>query len=319
MENGNVFRARVFIDASYEGDLMAKANVTYTFGREANALYNETLNGVRANTPAHQFLVDVDPYQTPGNPDSGLLPYIQPGDGGVFGEGDQRIQAYNFRLCLTQNTSNQVAVTAPANYEEANYELLARYIEARVAAGHTLNVRSFMNIGSMPNGKTDINNNGAFSTDFIGQNYEYPEGSYARREEIFDATLNYIQGFLYFLGNSPRVPEALRLEMLSWGLTRDEFQDDGGWPHQMYVREARRMVSDYVMTEHNCRGTTNAPKSIGLASYTMDSHNCQRIVQGGVARNEGDFQSPVGAPYPIGYDSIVPARGECENLLVPFC
>jgi hypothetical protein len=317
-DNGNVYRARMFIDASYEGDLMARAGVTYTFGRESNSLYGETLNGVRSNTPAHQFVVDIDPYHTPGDPGSGLLPYIQPGDGGVPGEGDQRIQTYNFRLCLTQTESNRIPITAPTNYDSGNYELLARYIDARVAAGHTLNLRSFCNIAAMPNGKTDINNNGAFSTDFIGQNYAYPEGDYVTREQIWNDTLNYIQGFFYFLGSDPRVPVAIRTETQSWGLCRDEFQDTAGWPHQMYVREARRMVSDYVMTEHNCRGTVRAPKSIGMASYTMDSHNVQRVVQGGFVRNEGDFQTPVPTPYPIAYDSIVPARGDCENLFVTF-
>lgn len=317
-QNGNAYRAQMFIDASYEGDLMARAGVTYTFGRESNSVYSETLNGVRANTPSHQFAVNVDPYRAPGDPNSGLLPYIQEGDGGVPGAGDQRIQAYNFRLCLTQTASNRMPILLPINYDAGNYELLARYIEGRVAAGHALNLRSFCNIANMPNGKTDINNNGAFSTDFIGRNYAYPEGDYAAREQIWNDTLNYIQGFMHFLGTDARVPAAIRTEMQSWGLCRDEFLDTGGWPHQMYVREARRMVSDYVMTEHNCRGTSRAPKSIGLASYTMDSHNVQRVVQNGFVRNEGDFQVPVPAPYPLAYDSIVPARGECENLFVTF-
>ena len=317
-ENGNVYRARMFIDASYEGDLMMRAGVTYTFGREGNSLYGETLNGVRSNTPAHQFAVNVDPYLTPGVPESGWLPYIQEGDGGVPGEGDQRIQAYNFRICLTQTESNRIPIGAPANYDAAKYELLARYIEARVAVGHSLNLRSFCNIATMPNGKTDINNNGAFSTDFIGQNYGYPEGDHLTRQQIWDDTLSYIHGFFYFLASDARVPASIRTETQSWGLCRDEFRDTGGWPHQMYVREARRMVSDYVMTEHNCRGTVRALKSIGMASYTMDSHNVQRVVQNGFVRNEGDFQVAVPTPYPITYDSIVPARGECENLFVTF-
>ncbi len=255
----------------------------------------------------------------PGDPASGLLPLIQPGDGGVPGAADHCVQAYNFRLCLTQRAQNKIPIKPPAKYDAARYELLARYIEALAAAGKTPKLGELMHIQPMPNGKTDINNNGGFSTDFIGANYDYPEANYQRRAEIWRAHEDYTRGFFHFLATSPRVPENLRHEMQSWGLTRDEFTDTGGWPHQLYIRESRRMVSDYVMTEHNCRDSLKLPDAIGLAAYTMDSHNCQRIVKNGHAENEGDTQIGGFPPYPIAYRSIVPKPAECENLLVPVC
>jgi len=318
MENGTVFHGQMFIDATYEGDLMAKAGVSYHVGREANSRYGETLNGVRAQTPAHQFKVAVDPYVKSGDPSSGLLPFMQPGDGGKPGDGDRCVQTYNFRLCFTTNTANRMPVTPPANYSPAKYELLARYLEALVASGHQPQLREFWNPIWMPNGKTDINNNGGFSTDFIGANYDYPEADFKTRERIWKEHEDYIRGFLVFMASSPRVPEDMRSEMKRWGPAKDEFQDSGGWPNQLYIREARRMVSDYVMTEHNCRGTVKAEDPVGLGAYNMDSHNCQRLVKNGRAENEGDVQVPV-KPYPISYRSIVPKASECENLFVPVC
>jgi hypothetical protein len=318
MENGKTFRAKMFIDASYEGDLMARAKVSYTIGREANAAYNETLNGIRAETPKHQFTVAVDPYRMPGDPSSGLLPFIQPGDGGVPGEGDRRVQVYNYRLCFTTNAAQRLPLPKPDNYDPAQYELLARYLEALVAAGQPPKLSQFWHPIWLPNGKTDINNNGGFSTDFIGMNYDYPEAGYERRAQIAKAHEAYTLGFLHFLATSPRVPQNIREEMQRWGPAKDEFLDTGGWPHQLYVREARRMISDYVMTEHHCRGTIQAEDSVSLGAYNMDSHNCQRIVKNGRVVNEGDVQVPV-KPYPISYRSIVPKQSECENLFVPVC
>ncbi len=319
MENGKVYRARMFIDATYEGDLMAKAGVSYTVGREANAQYQETINGVRAETPQHQFTVPVDPYMKPGDPASGLLPFIQPGDGGKPGEGDRCVQAYNFRLCYTQNPVNRLPHRPPPKYDPAQYELLARYLEALVAAGQKPQLKAFWNPIWMPNGKTDINNNGGFSTDFIGANYAYPEADFATRAGIWQAHEDYVRGFVYFLATNPRVPEDMRAEMQTWGPARDEFLDNANWPHQLYVREARRMVSDYVMTEHHCRGRQKAEDAVGMGAYGMDSHNCQRIVKNGRVENEGDVQAWGFPPYPISYRSIVPKAGECENLLVPIC
>jgi hypothetical protein len=319
MEDGAVFQARVFIDASYEGDLMAKAGVSYAVGRESNATYHETLDGIRAVTPKHQFNVAVDPYVHPGDPSSGLLPFIQDQQPGHADTGDHSVQAYNFRLCLTQNPTNLLPIEPPADYDPARYELLARYIEALVAAGKPTNLDQFMNIQPMPHGKTDVNNNGGFSTDFIGGNAGYADGSYAERARIWQAHEDYTRGFLHFLASCPRVPAALRAEMQSWGLCRDEFADTGGWPHQLYIREARRMVSDYVMTENNCRHSIELPDPVGLAAYTMDSHNCRRIVRDGRVENEGDVQEGGFPPYQISYRAIVPRESECENLLVPVC
>jgi hypothetical protein len=319
MENGKVFRARMFIDATYEGDLMAKSGVSYVVGRESNAQYGETLNGIRGQTPKHQFIVAVDPYKKPGDASSGLLPLIQPIPPGVPGAGDKSVQAYNFRLCYTRNPRNRRPNVPPPNYDPARYEVLARYIEALVAAGKQPVLDQFWNPIWMPNGKTDINNNGGFSTDFIGESYDYPEATYARRAAIWKAHQDYMLGFIYFLASSPRVPENMRTEMRSWGPAKDEFPDTGGWPHQMYVREARRMISDYVMTEANCRGKVRAEDPAGLAAYTMDSHNCQRLAVGGKVENEGDVQVGGFPPYPISYRAIVPKTGECENLAVPVC
>ena len=236
MGNGKVFRAKMFIDCSYEGDLMAKAKVSYQVGREANSTYGETLNGIRPQTPSHQFKVSVDPYLKPGDPSSGLLPFVQPGDGGRPGAGDDRVQAYNYRLCFTTNAAKRMALQPPPNYDAAQYELLARYLEALVRSGHKPELKEFWNPIWMPNQKTDINNNGPFSTDFIGASYAYPEANYETRSKICEEHENYVRGFLTFLATSPRVPENMRTEMQTWGPCQDEFEDTGGWPSQLYVR-----------------------------------------------------------------------------------
>jgi len=318
-ETADSFRAKMFIDASYEGDLMARAGVTYHIGREANALYHETLNGIRATTPKHQFPVPVDPYFKPGDPSSGLLPFIQPGDCLRAGDGDLCVQAYNYRLCFTTVPENRLPLAPPPDYNPADFELLARYLEALVRAGHQPRLSAFWNPIWMPNRKTDINNNGAFSTDFLGMSWTYPEAGYATRERIAKEHENYTRGFLTFLATNSRVPERLREEARQWGPCKDEFPENGGWPTQLYVREARRMISDYVMTEHNCRGEALATNSIGLAAYNMDSHNCRRIVRDGHAENEGDVQVAPMKPYPISYLAIAPRADQCANLLVPVC
>ncbi len=319
MEDGRIFRAKVFIDASYEGDLMARAGVSYFVGREANSTYSETLDGIRAVTPKHQFLVAEDPWQRLQDPASGVLPWIQEEMPGTPGAGDKSIQAYNFRLCLTRNPTNRMPIEPPPNYDSSQYDLLARYLDDLAAAGKNPSLRQFMNIDMVPNGKTDINNNGGFSTDFIGGNYGYPEGSYSERAKIWKAHEDYTRGFLYFLASDPRSPPGIRAEMSSWGLCKDEFSDTGGWPNQLYIREARRMVSDYVMTERNCRESLAVRDPIGLAAYTMDSHNCRRIVRDGQVANEGDVQVGGFPPYQISYRALVPRQKECENVIVPVC
>lgn len=315
MESGRVFAGRVFIDATYEGDLMAKAGVSYSVGREVNSQYRETLNGVQTRQALyHQFEVPVDPYITPGDPKSGLLPGIHAGGPGEEGAGDRLVQAYNFRMCLTDAPENRLPFPKPTNYNPLRYELLLRYIEAD---GKVF----FTGGGSpMPNRKTDTNNGGPFSTDNIGMNYDYPNADYAVREEIIAEHRDYQLGLMWTLANDPRMPAKVRDAINRWGLAKDEFTDNDNWPHQLYVREARRMVSDYVMTEHDCQGKQVAEDSVGLAAYTMDSHNVQRYVDAeGHARNEGDVEVGGFPPYPISYRSITPKAAECTNLLVPVC
>lgn len=318
-ENGDVVCAKEFIDTTYEGDLMAKAGVSYHYGREANATYGETLNGIREKTPKHQFQVPVDPYVKPGDASSGLLPFIQPTPFGEPGAGDRSVQAYNFRLCLTKNPTNKIPIVPPAGYDAQKYELLGRYFDALAAAKKAVTLDDFLKIDMVTPEKTDINNQGGFSTDSIGMNHAYPDADYATRAKIKQDHLNYIQGFLTYLATSPRAPEVVRTEMQQWGLCKDEFIDTDGWPRQMYVRESRRMISDYVMTEKNCRRIENVNDSVGLAAYTMDSHNCRRVVRNGHVENEGDVQIPPMSPYSISYRSIVPKKTECDNLFVPVC
>ena len=318
-EDGNVYSAKMYIDATYEGDLMAKAGVTYRVGREANSQYNETLNGIRDETPKNQILDSVDPYIVPGDSTSGLIPLIAAGDGGTPSDGDHRVQAYNFRLCFTDVASNRMELKPPKNYDPALYELAARRAEKIVELKQEPVLKHFCNPVWMPNRKTDINNGEGISTDFIGANYEYPDADYDQRAKIWQAHADYVRGFWYFMSTSPRVPESLRKQFLEFGPCRDEFQANDGFSTQMYVREARRMVAGYVMTEHNCRSKLIAEDPIGMAAYGMDSHNCQRIVKAGAAVNEGDVQKHGLKPYPISYRSIVPVKTECENLLVPVC
>jgi hypothetical protein len=315
---GNVWNASVFLDCTYEGDLMAKAGVASHIGREANAVYSEKLNGIRPETAKHQFTVPVDPFIHQGDASSGLLPFIESGDLGEPGAGDASVQAYNFRLCMTRDARNRRPWEAPENYNPAQFELLARYIEARSAAGKPLDAGQLFHPLPMPNHKTDTNNNGGFSTDFIGGSDRWPEASYTERAAILKAHERYTRGFFYFLATNPRVPEKLRAEVAAWGLTKDEWPETSGWPPQLYVREARRMISDYVMTEHDCRGTRKAPDAVGLGAYNMDSHNCRRIVRNGLSHNEGDVQEPV-KPYPVSWRSLIPKATECSNLAVPVC
>lgn len=314
-ESGKEFAGKAFIDATYEGDLMAAAGVTYAVGREANAKYGETLNGVarRWNTHNHRFVVKVDPFVKPGDKTSGLLHGIDPGPLPPDGEGDHRVQAYCYRLCMSLDPENRAPFAKPADYDEAKYELLFRNFEAGDG-------RVPMKPDMMPNGKTDTNNNFAVSTDYIGQNYKYPDGSYAERDAILKAHESYQKGLMWALQNHPRVPAKVRAVYAKWGLPKDEFTDNGGWPHQIYVREARRMVSDYVATEKDCRRLVNTPESVGMGSYAMDSHNCARtLAADGTVQNEGDVQEQTGGPYKVSYKSVVPKAGECPNLLVPVC
>jgi hypothetical protein len=313
--------AAVFIDCGYEGDLMAKAGVKYTVGREAVAQYNEPLNGIRASTPKHQFTVKVDPYLKPGDPTSGLLPLVQQGEGGKPGDGDKSVQAYNFRICVTNVKADQMPFTPPPGYDAKTFELFARLVEAMPKqGGDKISLGTFLKIDVMQGGhKTDINNQGAVSTDYIGMNYAYPDADYATRSRIWHENRDYNQGLFYFIASSDRLPANLREQMNKWGLAKDEFQDTHGWPHQMYVREARRMIGQHVVTQADCEHKVEAKDSVGMGAYNMDSHNCQRFVKDGAAINEGDVQVGPKGPYPVGYASITPKPEECENLIVPVC
>jgi hypothetical protein len=326
-ENGERFRAKIFADCSYEGDLMAQAKITYTWGREAIAQYNESLAGVRDRTPLHQFTVQISPFDSSHH----LLPEIYDGPKGEVGAGDKKVQAYNFRICMTDNQQNLVPFPRPASYDPKRYALLARMLQAMTEKnGCAPRMNEVMKPDPLPNRKTDTNNNGAFSTDYIGGSWGYPEADYRTREEIWQQHKDYAAGFLYFLANDPDVPAALQKEVSRWGLAKDEFTDTANWPRQLYVREARRMVGEFVMTQRDIQTELTKPDAIGMGSYNSDSHNVQRVVTPGRAiqdgatpeglavENEGDMQVRV-QPYQIPYRILVPKRSEAINLLVPVC
>ena len=314
-ESGHVFNAKMFVDATYEGDLLDAAGVTFTVGRESNSQYDETLNGVQKakNTHNHLFKVNVDPYVVPGDKSSGLVWGVHGAPPGEDGAGDHRMQAYCYRMCMSNVPANRVPFPKPDGYDETMYELLFRNFEAG-------DMRFPMKPDMMPNGKTDTNNNCAFSTDALGLNDKYPTATYAERDRILKEHQRYQKGLMWTLANHPRTPPGIRNQLNKWGLAADEFTDNGNWPHQIYVREARRMVSDYVQTEKDCRRVRIAADSVGLGSYNMDSHNVQRYVTPeGFVQNEGDVQESPGGAYAISYKAIVPKRGEAKNLLVPVC
>ena len=310
--------AKQFIDCTYEGDLMARAGVTYVVGREDNKVYGEDHNGVQMQH-LHQFVDNVDPYVEKGNPASGLLWGISDAALAATGSGDKMVQAYNYRICLTKDPANMLPIEKPANYDASRYELLLRIIEAQ----KNYNLNGYFIISPMPNNKTDINNRGAFSTDMIGMNHDYPEASYERRAEIIQAHKDYTLGLLWFMGNDERVPQQLRDQMLAYGLPKDEYVEYGHWTPQLYIREARRMVGEYVATQANCDNIATVDDGVGMAAYTMDSHNCQRvvIVKDGKAmvKNEGNVEISGGLPYDVSYRCLTPKREECDNLLVPVC
>ncbi len=307
---GDTFAARVFIDASYEGDLMARAGVKYHVGRESRDTYKEPLAGVQTFSRAHQWPVKVD-----GRLGKGLLPLIQDGRLGKPGEGDRKVQAYNFRLCMTDRKDNLVPWSKPANYRPGTFELLARYLRARPDT----KMGQLMHPVRMPNGKTDTNNNGPISTDHIGASWDYPEGDEAERRRIWQDHVEYTKGFFWFLAHDEQVPWRLQREVRGWGLAKDEFTDTGHWPHQLYVREARRMIGQYVMTQADIMDDRRKDDAVGLGSYNADSHHVQRVLrEDGSVLNEGDFQVPV-TPYAIPYGALVPKPAECENVLVPVC
>ena len=310
---GNIFEAREYIDASYTGDLMAAAGVSYTIGREAISQYGESLAGIRP--PDTGFGVNVNPYVVSNVPSSGLIQLVQTNVLGVLGRADSLVQTYNFRTCFTQVSSNRLALTAPTNYSAAQFELVARYLQANPST----TLSSLMTLDRTDsNSKYDINNNGPVSTDFVGDSSAYSEAGPALRNQIWADHKNYEQGFFYFLATDSRVPSAIRTSMATWGNCKDEFTDNGGWPWELYVRESRRMVSDFVMTQSNVFNAPPATDSVGMGGYYTDCHYCERIVTNGVIVNEGSAQGNISAPYPISYHALVPKTNECSNLLVPW-
>src|SRR5262245_19580869 len=319
--SGKRYTGKMFIDATYEGDLMAAAGVSYHIGREANSVYGETWNGVQTGVlhHGHHFGAvkeKISPYIIPGDPTSGVLPRISTEPPGEYGQGDKRVQAYCFRMCLSNHPDNRVPFPRPAGYDPKQYELMLRIFNTGWREG-------FRKFDLIPNRKTDTNNHGPFSTDNIGYNYDYPEATYERRREIIREHENYQKGLLYFIANDPRVPKDVQEMMRQWGLAKDEFTDNGNWPHQIYVREARRMIGAYVMTEHELLKRRPTPDPVGMGSYTIDSHNVQRyIVSPGpeaYVQNEGDIGVSTNGPYQIAYSALTPKKGEADNLLVPVC
>ncbi|MDE3740975.1 FAD-dependent oxidoreductase [Maribacter polysaccharolyticus] len=310
---GTTYKAKIFVDATYEGDLMAAAGVGYHVGREANSVYGEEWNGVQKGKyhHSHNFQqLNISPYMIPGDSTSGVLPRISTEDPGENGEGDHRVQAYNYRLCTTNAEGNVVPFEKPENYDPAQYELLRRVFRG---GRHAM-----FGGGKIPNKKRDVNNVGPFSSDNIGMNYEYPEASYEKRKLILEEHTKYHKGLLWFWGNDESVPKELREDFKKWGLAKDEFVDNGHWPYQIYVREARRMLGEFVMTENEILGKNKVDKPIGMGSYTMDSHNTQRyITKGGFVQNEGDLGVEPPGPYQIHLGTIMPKKEECKNLLVP--
>lgn len=313
--SGKTFHGKIFIDATYEGDLMAAAEVSYVIGREDCSEYGEQWNGVQVGVyhHGHYFKSNISPYITPDDPESGLLPYITSELISSNCCSDNKIQAYCFRLCMSNHPENRMPFTKPEGYDSSNFELLARVFESGWNEW-------FRKYDMIPNRKTDTNNHGPFSSDFIGMNYDYPEASYERRREIIKEHENYQRGLLYFVSTDERVPEEVRNRMAEWGLAKDEFVDNDNWPYQLYIREARRMVGKHVTTENEALGKTQVTEPVGMGSYPMDSHNVQRFVTAeGYVQNEGDVGVKPKKPYQIAYGSIIPMQEECTNLLVPVC
>lgn len=325
MESARIFQARMFIDATYEGDLMAASGVSYFVGREPNSQYNETINGIRPLPPPGRFPDGIDPYRIKGDTKSGLLSRVYPGWGGKVGDGDRGVQAYNYRMCLTKVPENRVPVEKPANYDEEQYEILFRFIEAGGMEGDFFksNVTgkfNFFKPDPVPNGKIDSNNNGYISTDFVGMNWDYPEADYATRTRIDREHEEWQRGLIWTLQNHQRIPEETRRYYAPWGLAKDEFPDTGHWPYQIYIREARRMIGDYVVTEHTALGKDIAEDPVALGSYHMDSHAIKLFVSPeGFVTSEGGMFVNLPEPFGISYRAIIPKRSECGNLLVPVC
>jgi hypothetical protein len=315
-EDGQTWKGKIFADCTYEGDLMAQSKVTYTVGRESMTTYDESLAGVRVDTPQHQFRWKISPYDDSHK----LMPEVDPGPMDANGAGDKKVQAYNFRLVLTNDPANKLPWSKPDGYDASRFALLARYLKEFPEHMHRApKLGDVVNPVEIPNKEADFNNNGPFSTDYIGKSWTYPDASYAERKRIWDAHMLYTQSFVWFLASDPQVPESLRTETNSWGRAKDEFADTDHWPNQIYVREGRRMVGEYVMHQADLQTDRTKTDVVGMGSYNSDSHNIQRVAMpDGSVRNEGDVQVAV-QPYEISFRAILPKQSETDNLLVPVC
>jgi hypothetical protein len=318
LEDGKTIRAKVFIDATYEGDLLAAAGIDHAIGRESSETYGEHLNGIQAETTHAQFAVKVDPYKIPGDSTSGLIPFIQEGGLGTPGSADKHIQAYCFRACLTPNPNNQVPFHKPDGYDRSMYEIYVRYLEA---GGNLL-----WPWVSVPNQKSDLGAWHDLSHNMYGLNADYPGGDYATRKRIYDEHRFYTTGLFYFFATDTavgRLRPDFQKEWASWGYAKDEFQDNDHFPHQFYVRSGRRMISDYIITQHHILtpNPIEVEDPIGVAFWPPDVHSARRIVKDGYAYNEGFVFEPFGnwRPLPISYRALVPKRNQCTNLLTATC
>lgn len=322
--DGQVFQGRVFIDASYEGDLLAGAGVSYAVGRESRSLHGESWAGRQPIRPdQHQFTVPVSPFAD--GDDGMVLPLVHDRPMVAEGEGDGGVQAYCFRLCLTDDPDNRVPFPEPEDYDPAQFALVRRWL---AAMGERARLDRILSLGGrLPNGKVDANSIGPISTNLPdGSSWDYPDADHIHREEIRDHHLHTTQGLMYFLANDPGVPAHIREETGRWGLCADEFADTGHWPHQLYVREARRMRGEYVLTQHDLEAGRGHYDAVGMGSYNIDIREVQRAWMrvpryprmAAETFNEGYLSVPV-PPYSLPYRSLLPRYDECDNLLVPVC
>lgn len=326
------WRAKVFVDATYEGDLMATAGVSNMVGRESREAFDEPLAGVYREKPrgfgsdimttgcpcvgdkGPHYVHGVPDIMDPRGPDGKLMWGIVQSDA-VAGSADKLTQSYNFRLCVTNKPDNLVPWPKPKHYDPKHYDLLLELIR------HYPGIRfsRIVHLGKLINDKYDLNAQGIFSTDYVGGNFDYPTAGEVMRRYIWQDHVNYDQGLFWFLAHDERVPESLRRETQSWGLCRDEFTDNDNWPYALYVREARRMIGEYVMSQRDVQKEIVKPDGIAMGSFIIDSHIVQRLVDAeGHVIDEGAFDAPT-RPYQIPYRSLTPKRKECENLLVPVC
>jgi hypothetical protein len=316
-ENGAEVKAKMFIDATYEGDLLAFAGLSFAVGREGNAKYGETHNGIRTDTTHKQHDQPIDPYRTPGDPASGLIFGVQDSPLGQHGAKDDSIQGYCFRLCLTKDAKNRLPIEKPANYDAAHYEMQRRYLAAGgvISAPHA----------AVPNGKTDPGTWHSLASNFTGWNHRYPIASYAERDALLREGREYMQGLYWFMAHDEAVPATQREAWAAWGLCKDEFTDNGGWPRAFYVRNGRRMNGDFVLTEAHLSKANPEPvrDSVGLIWWPPDFHSARCLVKDGLVWNEGAVfnvsKEPDWIPCGISYRCLVPKAAECTNLLSPTC